>query len=313
MLEVCFSDSVKGSLKMAQNCGGKFNGAVGFIGDKKNLFSFFEKKKALKAFKKRQEELEKRAVPLGGCMKDIVGVSFGLSQGDIKEPIIFDDCPRKEHTYSMFDIDNHNNQENVENYIYEFWQNNLDDLEKLKSKPEKIRIWLDHTPDAQCGLLFIVNLLEDSATEISVVELPKRIKRDDHCEIEYRGWGEVEPELFGTFLDREKQLTKQEIKELSKQWQILKNENTSLRVVENGIVISAYESYYDDSIRKEFPKDSCKIANIIGNSLSQQKLLIGDVFIAKRIKTFIENGELDVLGNTHDRFYNTIVKCANKS
>lgn len=38
------------------------------------------------------------------------------------------------------------------------------------------------------------------------MELPQKITRKENCIVEYRGWGEVEPELFGTFLDKEKVL-----------------------------------------------------------------------------------------------------------
>lgn len=74
------------------------------------------------------------------------------------------------------------------------------------------------------------------------------------------------------------------------------------------MIISADISYYDNLIRKEFPRDTCKIANIIGNALGKQRILTGEVFIAKRIQHFIENGELSVLCDTKDGFYSTAVK-----
>lgn len=144
----------------------------------------------------RQIELQKQAVPLGGDSKDIIGVSFCLSEGDIKAPILFDSCPRKKHINSTFSFDRYNNDENMEAAINDFWEYNINDLIKLKSNPEKIRIWLDDTPDAQCGLLFIADLLKNSEIEIHLVKLPKQVKRADGCIVEYRCWGEVEPQLF---------------------------------------------------------------------------------------------------------------------
>lgn len=312
MLEVCFNDSVKGALAIAQRCGDIIGGAtsIGIISDKKGWSSFFAKRKIRKEYKKRQAELQKQAVPLGGERKDIAGISFGFSEGDIKASITLEDCLRKDYIYSTFSFDRYNDSEDMRDSINEFWQYSMDDLEKLKAKPEKIRIWLDHSPDAQCGLLFVADLLKDSNTEIHIVELPESIKKDAHCETRYRGWGDVEPQLFGTFLDRERILANQETEKLSNHWQVLKAENALLRVVENGIVLSADESYYDNLIRKEFPKETCKIANIIGSALGNQKILTGDVFIAKRIQSFIENGELAVISNTSDGFYSTVVQTA---
>lgn len=266
MLEVCFQDSVKKALILAQN---------DFLGDGE---------------------------------KDVAGIPFGLSEGDIASPIVFPNCPRKSCVYSTFSFNRYNKHEDMEGSFDDFWQHGIESLEKLKSNPEKIRIWVDQTPDAQCGLLFVADLLKDSNTEIHIVGLPEKIKRNAHCEIEYHGWGEVEPKLFGTFLNRERILDDQEIENLSNHWQTLKNENAPLRVVENDMVISADISYYDDLIKEVFPIDTCKIANIIGRVLFFQKVLTGDIFIAKRIQNFIDNGELIVMHDTKKGFYSTSVR-----
>ncbi len=311
MLEICFNDSVKGALTLAQNCGNDVIGsAVGIITDKKGLLSYFAKRKAMKEYRKRQMGLQKLAVPLGGKREDIVGVSFGLSEGDIKSPIGLEDCPRKEYIRAMFSFDRYNGQEDTEAAVNEFWTNCMSDLQKLKSNPSQIRVWLDFTPDAQCGLLFLADLLKGGKTQIHVVELPRKITRKDNCIIEYRGWGEVEPQLFGTFLEKEKVLTEKEVGDLASKWQLLKDENALLRVVENGSVMSADISYYDDLIRKEFPKETCKIAHIIGGALGKQKIPTGDVFIAKRIQQFIKNGELVISSKSNEGFYSTAVTCA---
>lgn len=312
MLEICFNDSVKGALALAQHCEDHvIGGAIGFVTDKKGLSAFFAKRKALKEYNKKQVALQKQAVSLGGKREELAGISFGFSKGDIQSPFHLEDCPRKEYIHSIFSFDRHNENmdEDEENSINDFWQNCIDDLEKIKSNPSEIRIWLDNTPDAQGGLLFLADLLKDSETEIHIVELPQKVEREDNCIIEYRSWGEVEPQLFGTFLDREKVLTKSEIAAFSNQWQALKSENMPLRVVENGITVSADESYYDHLIRKEFPHDTCKVAHIIGCALGRQKIPTGDVFIAKRIQTFINSGELRIISNEKDGFYEAIVSC----
>lgn len=311
MLEICFNDSVKCALSLAQNCGRDIiGGAVGVITNKKGLLSCYAKRKAIKEYRKRQMELQKIAVPLGGKREDIVGISFGLSEGDIKSPICLEDCPRKEYIREVYSFDRYNEQTDTETAINEFWTNCISDLQKLKSNPLQIRVWLDSTPDAQCGLLFLADLLKGGKTAIHVVELPQKITGKDNCTVEYRGWGEVEPQLFGTFLNKERVLTENEVKDLADKWQVLKNENSLLRVIKNGSVISADISYYDDLIRKEFPKEACKIANIIGGALGNQEILTGDVFIAKRIQNFIKNGELVVLDETDKMFYSTTVTCS---
>ena len=310
MLEVCFSDSVKGALTVAQNRKSIIGGALGVLTSYKYFFLFHKKRKALKEYKKRRIELQRQAVPLGGKREDVVGISFGLSEGDIKAPITFENCLRKDYVFSTFSFNRYDERENMEQAVNAFWSSCIEDLEKLKSSSEKIRIWLDRTPDAQCGLLFVTNLLKNSEREIHIVELPTKIQRDDNCVLEYRSWGDVEPVLFGTFLDGERILTQNEINKLSQQWELLKEENSPLRVFENGAVISTDESYYDNQIRSEFPQKTCKIVDIIGHVLAKQKIFTEDVFIAKRIQHFINRGELVIIENSNDGFYGTVVSGA---
>ena len=314
MLEVCFNNSVQGALSLAQSCGRSYAVvsavSIGLIPGKENkIRSFFMKRKALHGYKKRRAKLQKLAVPLDSKREDIVGLSFLLSEGDILSPICPGDCLRKDYIRSIFSFDRYGEGGDTETHINDFWKNCIEDLQKLKSNPPQIRIWLDNTPDAQCGLLFVADLLRDSATKIHVVELPKKLTREDKTVIEYRGWGEVEPELYGTFLDKERVLSEKESKELAEKWILLQKENAPLRVVENNSVISTDISYYDDLIKKEFPKDSCKIGQIISNFLLKQTVQMGDVFIAKRIRHFIENGELIMLEGDIECFYNAIVSC----
>ena len=182
----------------------------------------------------------------------------------------------------------------------------------MQAAPSQLRVWADHTPNARCGLLFLASLLEGKETEVHLVELPRAVTREDGCVVEYRSWGEVEPQRFGTFLDRERVMTREELSALARQWQQLQEENAPLRVVEGDQVVSAPLSYYDPLIRKEFPAQSCEVARIIGLSLGRQKIPTGDVFIARRIQHFIHQGELVVLEETGRGFYSARVACAPK-
>ena len=212
MLEVCFSDSVKGALALAQHCDrDKIGGAIGFITDLKGPAAWLAKGKALGEYKKSQKELAKIAVPLGGRQEEIAGLSFGLSEGDIQAPILPGECPRKEYLRQWLAFDPYHELEGLEETVETFWSACLADLEKVKAAPPRLRAWVDHTPDARCGLMFLANLLEGTETEIHLVELPRTVTREDDCVVEYRSWGEVEPQRFGAFLDRERVMTREEL------------------------------------------------------------------------------------------------------
>ena len=277
MLEVCFNDSVKGALILAQHCEDNLiGGAVSVISNRKGLLPFFSKRKAIKEYRRKYEKLQNSAISLGGVKEDIIGVSFALSEGDIASSISLEECPRKKYLREQFLFPRYCGREDGSKDFEDFWIACIKDLEVLKSKPAQIRIWLDQTPDAQCGLLFIAHMLNGSGTEIHIVSLPEQIIGEDNICIKYRGWGEVEPQLFGTYL-------------------------------ENEIVCSADINYYDSLIKREFPESSCKVAFLIGSALGKQNILTSDVFIAKRVQHFLNTGELVLLQQSKDGFYSSTI------
>lgn len=292
MLEVCFSDSAKGVLAMAQH-GGRdvIGGAFAVLTDQKGLRGFWVKQKARREFQKREAELQKIAVPLGGSREDLVGLSLGLSQGDIRAPLRPEGCPRKDCLRQMFALDRYGEGDLLDGAT-ELWDACMADLQKLDPPPAAVRVWLDDLPDSRCGLLFLADLLEEKGTAFHVVELPAKITGADGVTVEYRGWGEVEYQRLGTFLDRERVLPADEVAQLAERWRRLKAENAPLRVVEQGQVVSAGLDYYDEKIRAEFPAASCRVADLIGRALGRQKIPTGDAFIAGRVRHFIESGEL---------------------
>ena len=290
MLEVCFSDSVKGSLALAQHCGRDvIGGAFAVLTDKKGLAGWLVKHRALREYRKREAELQKIAVPLGGSREDLVGLSLGLSQGDIQAPLRPEGCPRKDCLRQMFALDRYGEGDLLDGAT-ELWDACMADLQKLDPPPAAVRVWLDDLPDSRCGLLFLADLLEEKGTAFHVVELPAKITGADGVTVEYRGWGEVEYQRLGTFLDRERVLSADEVAQLAERWRRLKAENAPLRVVEQGMVVSAGLDYYDARIRAAFPERTCRVADLIGRAL--QGIPMGDAFIAGRVRHFIESGEL---------------------
>ena len=312
MLEVCFSDSAKGGLSVAQHCGGDvIGGAVSVITNRKGLAGFFAKRKVLREYRKRREELHKLAVPLGGSREDIIGLSFGLSEGDIASPISEGDCPRREELRSWFCFDRHGEQEDFASAADELWDSSLAGLRRLEAQPEEIRLWVDNLPDTRCGLLFAADILRGSKTSIHIVELPERFERGDGTVVHYRSWGEVDPELFGLFAAAgERVLTSEEIENFSEKWRQLQVQNAPLRVIVDGEVASAGLDWYDDLIRREFPDGSCRAAEIIGRALGRQGIPTGDVFVARRLQHFIEAGELAVVSEGGRGFYSAVLRRA---
>ena len=305
MLELCFDQSTRGALRVAQHCGGGGKGAVGVIvaaSDQGDPVAEQAARRAAEAFRRRQEELEREAVPLGGSPNDVLTLSLGLDMGDIREPL-----GEGRHQLQRQRYDGENEIADRD------WGRNLEAAERLKAcgPGDTVRIWADRTPHSACGLLHAASLLKDTKAAVHVVFLPLwRETGDGKTLVSYLGWGEVEPELFGHFLSREEPLPPLILRAMASRWRELQQENAPLRAVVNGQVRSVREDFYDEMIRRHIPEGQTKIANIIGDVLGREKPGIGDVWLAERIRWMLSTGELRMVREDPERFYRSVVERA---
>ena len=304
MLELCFDLSTRGALRVAQHCGGGGRGAVGVIvaaSDQGDPVAEQEARRAAEAFRRRQEALEREAVPLGGSPNDVLALSLGLDRGDIREPL---GVERRDLLGRWYDGD--------DEIADRDWQRNLEAAERLKAcgPGDTVRIWADRTPASACGLLHAASLLKDTQAAVRVVFLPLWRERPDGGVETYLGWGEVEPELFGRFLSREEPVPRLALGAMAHRWEVLQKENAPLRAVVNGRVRSVREDFYDGLIRKHIPEGRTKIANIIGDVLGRERPGIGDTWLAERIRRMLSAGELRMVEENSEWFYRSVVERA---
>ena len=106
MIELCFGQSTQGALRCAQHCGGGGRKAFGVIFgraeadgsgedvESTTVIGYDDGKKPTKReirqiqrdFQRKQEELAREAIPLGGNPGDVLALSLGLDMGDIGSP-----------------------------------------------------------------------------------------------------------------------------------------------------------------------------------------------------------------------------------
>lgn len=279
MLEVLFSDSEKGSMKVAKNYNVKnmLSGAVSYIG------------------KKTKAELEKHfeGKAVGGNFQDAVNIGFSLDIGDISGAI--DGNERQnifQKVWGRFDFYNKEQEQ--------FFKNQRKDMEKLLSAAKDgipIRIWKSNAPYSTCGFHFVCNLLRSIDCNISVVSLPKYNPISENEIVEYSHWGEVDAGKFYQFLSLEKQLTHTEKRIVSDHWRDLMVENAPLRAILNGELTSVPENFYDFIITKNLPDNDFIMALFIGKLLGEYSLGISDSWYAFRIDKMIEENKLIVIEN----------------
>ncbi|EGW39295.1 DUF3658 domain-containing protein [Desulfosporosinus sp. OT] len=302
MIEIVFSDSACGSLKMAQHYGeGKYQG--GCIGV---IVSHADGRKPTKEEVEaaRREAKEKArlawesATPLGGNTADIYGFNLVLSVGDISEnqPGI----KRKqtlEHIYSVFPND--------EGYqaAQEMFKRVKEDLKTVQERAavgESLRIWYSNQPDEMCGFYWFMGQLNQwkvHGKQVSIVKLPEWEADEKGNILQKSSWGEVGPGEWHRYLALQKPVPPVFEKSCATHWQELQRENAPLRATLNGQLLSAPETLYDDFIFREIAAEGEEFqeAKVIGRVIGKYQLGIGDSWVAFRIEEMIREGKLEAL------------------
>lgn len=293
MLEVVFSDSAAGTMAVAIGHKGFLGGATSVI-----ISDGTVSKEEIEEFQHQAEERERsgweNAIPLEGNRKDIVNLPLALSVGNISEAGI---CLERESALSLLlSILPDMASEIVTELLNTSRKNYATLLEKAQNG-EPIRVWVGRDPDDVCGLYWLLEQLRPIGFEkldITIVELPMWETRPDGCIVQYNGWGEVEPYHLGRMASLGKKLPTNYLRSLANRWRELQQENSPLRAVINGKLVSVSETLYDTFILRELDTldDEFRESVLVGQVLGKNQLGIGDGWIALRVEQFIKEGLL---------------------
>ena len=322
MIEIVFSDSACGSLKMAQSFGqGKYQGGcigVSLIHDDGRMPS----KKEIKAA--RNQAMEKArlawegATPMGGKASDIYGFNLALSVGDISE-----NQPgpkRKNALEGLYSVYPNGEGRQAAKEILKRANENLKSIRERLSAGEAIRIWYSNQADDMCGMYWFMDQIkqwEEHNGQVLLVKLPE-------WEIDKKGslvwknsWSEVAPEEWSSYISLQKTANPVFILSCAFRWKELQAESAPLRAVLNGHLLSMSEKLYDEFIVNEIEAEAEEFqeAMIIGRVLGKYRLGIGDGWIAYRIEEMIHDGKLEVVtagGKDMPIYHRVLKKCSNK-
>lgn len=178
---------------------------------------------------------------------------------------------------------------------------------------EPVRVWCDNSPNSMCGMLWLSGLLAKYNAQVYAVELSwfnkfVNAKFDDVYVLRH-GWGECEPREFAEALSVTRRIPQVELVANSTEWQRLVKENSKLRAVISGRVVSVPVSFYDFLILRYLGKRPVKEAMLIGRILGENPLGVGDWWYARRIEHFIRRKTIVVLEDS-EREYQRIISLA---
>jgi hypothetical protein len=144
---------------------------------------------------------------------------------------------------------------------------------------------------------------------ISVVSLHEYVVPAEDTIVPCSDWSEISPEQVYDFLSYEHTFTTREKRMQSDLWRVLKTENSPLRAVVNGSLMSVPEHFYDHLILQHLPDNEFMMATLIGKLLRQYQIGVGDWWYALRIDTMIEEHQVNVIAeSTPSQPYRKILK-----
>lgn len=168
-----------------------------------------------------------------------------------------------------------------------------------RAPKEPVRFWVDRTPDAACGLCWVLEQLRPLGWErldLRVVDL-SRLASDKEGPFGGRCAGEIDPHAWGKLAREARPLPARRAEALAAHWSRLRQENAPLRAMLNDMLVSAAEDLYDPYLRwvLDTLDDTFNEANLIGRTLGQFPLGFGDVWLAMRVEQWIADGKLEAV------------------
>ena len=308
MIQIVFSDSERGALKLATRCGpsGWDGGLTGFIhGDGEQEPVPEEKERAVARFRALREKENRRARPVGGSPGDVlcpcIGPDIGPLSGPDAEKVRFDlltawlggDFP-----LPGSDPEDHTQRDAC-------WESYRRDRERLLeggARGEAVRVWYSSAPWSLCGLYEVLWLLRDCDGPVTALEMPRWMPLEDGTAQTCLNWGELSPGDWAAYLPLEREIPRSVRRAAASEWSRLRAENAPLRAVINGRLHSVGEDFYDPFIRAHIPDCPFRVGEVIGEVLCRCQLGIGDWWIARRIQAMENRGEL-ITVSREDRFY----------
>lgn len=320
MIDIVFGDSACGSLRLAQRYGkgeyimdGPF--AV-FISHEDGSEPTQEEIEAAKREAVEKERLAwERAVPLGGNPEDIFGFDLVLSVGDISE--IQPGINRVQILGNLYSIYPNSDWQQVVQEIVSKAKEDMKTVEERAASGESLRIWYSNKPDEMCGLYWFMDHLDQWKVhdgQVFVVKLPEWEANEEGEIIQKSCWGEVAPREWYRYITLQKPVLPGFIQSCATCWKELQRENSLLRAVVNGQLVSVSEKFYDDFILREIAAEGNEFneAKIIGQVLAKYRLGIADFWVALRIEEMIRAGMFEVVSDAAEdmpHYHRVLKKC----
>lgn len=163
------------------------------------------------------------------------------------------------------------------------------------SKKKPLIIWHGSEVDEKLMLYRYCHLLKDrDLYEINLDEWPMNPEDNyyiSNCLATRR------PEDLDGIFNIVKKIDRDSKTLYAEEWERLKKDQKTSRILQNGKVISVEEEYYDQDLLNNCTSEFQNAAKVIGKTMGQQKSTVGDHYLLCRIYVLINQNLLDWKGN----------------
>ena len=177
-------------------------------------------------------------------------------------------------------------------------QEALEQLLEGAAAGQSIRVWSSSNADEACGLYWLAAQLEPLGAEkvqLFAVDLPDFWQRPDGVVVQWNGWEEVDSPIMKQLPGQAKRLPTNALRAMAAQWKQLQQENSPLRAILNGRLVSVPENLYDPFLLRELDamEPEFLAAELVGQVLGRYQLGVSPSWLALHVEELVRRGLLE--------------------
>lgn len=176
-------------------------------------------------------------------------------------------------------------------------------IKEAITRKDKIRIWTSHyNVYSYLIMLYICNILKNIECDLYVTYSDEYDNTENY----------ISPSMMNSkglenLANLEHKLSKDDIFKFSSIWEELVNNNSEMRILENGIVKSVSINYYDNMILDKLKSlGSVKVSKLV--AMLMQEIYLIDILYVYFINNLIKNDKIKVVKIDNDRFFDNVIE-----
>jgi hypothetical protein len=168
-----------------------------------------------------------------------------------------------------------------------------------REEEDTVWIWMAQNQHDVCGYYWLLHFLKPFQGKVWVLYLNNLPFINEKGGIFYPTWlSQIPAQEFRKAKKLARIITPSEFEIDPDEWKRLMEENAIVRILEGGKkIVSRDADFFDKEILQFCGNDWMKASKLLQQTLQKMKIKTGDVFLAWRIKTMIEQGVLSAQGD----------------